>query len=84
MRFCLKMHPFYAFLSVVHTKMPKNDDENGDLRKRFQKWSLKKTYCFESAFKCRQVKTEAFQKGDEKRVTYLSLPRFWALESVID
>ena len=31
-----------AFSSVIFIKIPENADENGDFRKRFQKWSLGK------------------------------------------
>ena len=39
---------FDAFSLIIHTKKPENADENEEFRKRFQKWSLLKTYRFEN------------------------------------
>ena len=38
-----------TFSPIVHTKTPKNADQNGGVRQRFQKWRVLKAHRFENA-----------------------------------
>lgn len=40
---------FGVFSPIVHTEMTENADEYGGFRKRFEKWNLLLTHCFENA-----------------------------------
>ena len=56
---------FDTFSPIIHTKTPENADENGDFRKRFQKWRRLKTRRFENA----PFLVWTGQNGDVKSVT---------------